>query len=76
MFRPGMILPLRNIVSRTKIYAVIIKYFTWLIKLVKILAPNFVVNTTQIGLAMINATLNGYEKEVIRPKDILILSKN
>ena len=41
----------------------------------KWLAPNSVVNTTQIGLAMINATQNGYDKQVIRPKDIIILAE-
>lgn len=74
MFRPGAIIPLRGIKSRTKLYQFFYDYLMWLIKLIKLLAPNSVVNTTQIGLAMINATFQGYEKRVIRPKDILILA--
>lgn len=77
MFRPGVIIPLRGIKSRTKLYQWIYDYFLWLVKLVKIIAPRSVVNTTQIGLAMIQASCHGYDKDIIRPKDILVLaSKN
>ena len=74
MFRPGAIIPLRGIKSRTKLYQFVYTYFMWLIKLVKTIAPNSVVNTTQIGLAMINATLYGYEKSILRPRDIIALA--
>lgn len=75
MFRPGGIIPLRGITSKTKSYQFIYDYFMWLIKLIKFISPNSVVNTTQIGLAMINVTLNGYGKKIIRPKDILQLAQ-
>ncbi len=75
VFRPGAIIPLRGIEPSSKLYRVLINNLTWLIKLIKKMAPNAVVDTTQIGLAMINATFYGYEKEVIAPKDILILAK-
>jgi len=75
MFRPGAIIPLRGIKSRTKSYQFMYDYFMWLVKGIKAIAPNSVVNTTQLGLAMINALLKGYEKKVLRPKDIIILSK-
>ena len=74
MFRPGAIIPLRGIKSRTRLYQFIYDYFMWLIKLVKFLAPSSVVNTTQIGLAMINATLKGYDKQILTPRDILMVS--
>ncbi len=73
-FRPGAIIPLRGILPSSKMYRTLITYLKWLIYAIKIVAPNAVVNTTQIGLAMINATLFGYSKTVIRPKDILILA--
>jgi uncharacterized protein YbjT (DUF2867 family) len=76
MFRPGAIIPLRGIKSRTKIYQFIYDYFMWLIKGMKLVAPNRVVNTTQIGLAMINGMLNGYIKDVLEPPDIIQLSKH
>ena len=74
MFRPGIIIPLRGIRSSTKLYQFFYDYFMWLIKLIKLVAPNSVVNTTQIGQAMINCTLNGNEKLVLKPKDILKLA--
>ena len=74
-FRPGMIIPLKGIKSRTKSYQFMYDYFIWLVKSVKFIFPNSVVNTTQIGLAMINTMLNGYEKKILRPKDIIILSE-
>ncbi|NJN41851.1 MAG: NAD-dependent epimerase/dehydratase family protein [Flammeovirgaceae bacterium] len=74
MFRPGGIIPLRGIKSKTKSYQFMYDYFMWLVKLIKFIAPNSIVNTTQLGLAMINVTLKGYDKKVINPKDILDLS--
>ena len=75
MFRPGAIIPLRGIKSRTKAYQFMYDYFMWLVKLAKTLAPNSVVDTTQIGLAMINSVKKGYSKNILKPKDIIILSK-
>lgn len=74
MFRPGAIIPLRGIKSRTKLYQFGYDYFMWLVKLIKALAPNSVVNTTQIGLAMINSVNGNTDKSVLQPKDILALS--
>jgi len=75
MFRRGIIIPLRGIKSRTKSYQFAYDYFMWLVKFVKFLAPNSVVNTTQIGLAMINSVIHGYEKNILRPSDIIQLSQ-
>lgn len=75
MFRPGAIIPLRGIKSRTKGYQFMYDYFMWLVKLVKALAPNSVVTTTQIGLAMINSVFKGYPNTILRPKDIITLSE-
>jgi hypothetical protein len=75
MFRPGMIIPLRGIKSRTKSYQFMYDYFMWLVKLTKSVSPNSVVDTTQIGLAMINSMLRGYSEKIPKPKDIIILSK-
>lgn len=74
MFRPGAIIPLRGIKSKTKAYQFMYDYFMWLIKIMKWIAPKSIVNTTQIGLAMINVSLKGYEKKIIRPADIIKLA--
>ena len=73
-FRPGAIIPLRGIKSRTKLYQFMYDYFMWMVKITKKIAPNSVVNTTQIGKAMINTMLFGYDKKVITSKDIIKLS--
>ncbi len=75
MFRPGAIIPLRGTEPSSKLYKVLINNLKWLLKLMKKLAPKAVVDTTQIGLAMINITQRGYDKKVITPLDIQILAK-
>jgi len=75
MFRPGMIIPLRGIKSRTASYQFMYDYFMWLVKIVKALSPNSVVDTTQLGLAMINSMSKGYSEKILTPKDILELAK-
>ena len=74
MFRPGAIIPLRGIKSKTKGYQFMYDYFMWMVKLIKFIAPNSVINTTQVGLAMINSMLKGYNKSILHPKDIIILA--
>lgn len=75
MFRPGGIIPMKGVEPSSKMYRVLIKNLGWLLKIIKALAPNSIVDTTQIGLAMINITKKGYGKKVIRPRDIIELSK-
>ena len=72
MFRPGMIIPLRGIQPSSKLYRVVINNLKWLLKLMKKLAPKSVVDTSQIGQAMIQATQKGYPKKVLEPVDILV----
>ncbi len=74
VFRPGAIIPLRGIEPSSKLYRVLIKNLNWLLKLMKRMAPDKVVDTTQIGLAMINVTTKGYDKKVILPEDIQVLA--
>jgi len=75
MFRPGAIIPLRGIQSKTKMYQFIYDYFMWAIKLMKKITPNSIVNTSQIGQAMIQVTVKGYDKNIIDPVDIIQLSE-
>jgi len=74
MFRPGAIIPLRGIVPSSKLYKFFITNLRWLIKILKTISPNSVVNTTEVGLAMINSALYGYESHILHPKDILALA--
>lgn len=74
-YRPGAIIPLRGIEPSSKLYRVIINNMGWLLKLVKWMSPDSVVNTTQIGLSMIHITQKGYDQTIINPKDIQILAE-
>ena len=75
MFRPGIIIPLRGIKSKTPGYQFFYTYLGWLFKLIKKVVPDSANNTTQIGLAMINVTVHGYDKKIITTKDINTLAK-
>lgn len=70
MFRPGAIIPLRGIRSRTASYQFMYDYFMWLLKIIKAISPNAITDTTKIGLAMIHAHTHGQDKSILTPKDI------
>jgi uncharacterized protein YbjT (DUF2867 family) len=74
MFRPGAIIPVKGVSPSSRMYRILINNLAWLIKLIKKIAPNSIVNSAQIGQAMINLTKKGYSKTIIDPIDILKLS--
>jgi uncharacterized protein YbjT (DUF2867 family) len=74
MFRPGAIIPLRGIQPSSRLYRIMINNLTWLIRCIKWIAPQSVVDTTQLGKAMIHVVQKGYEKSHLTPKDIQILA--
>ena len=75
-FRPGGIIAKRGVQPSDKKYRFLVKTLTWLLKGIKAIAPDKVVDTTQIGLAMIHITQLGYSQTIINPEDIIVLSKN
>jgi uncharacterized protein YbjT (DUF2867 family) len=75
MFRPGGIIPLRGIQPSSKLYRILIGNLKWLLKLMKKISPGSIVDTTQVGLAMINVARKGYSNKVLTPKDIQILAE-
>jgi len=75
MFRPGGIVPLRGIKSRTRMYQFFYDYFMWLLLLIQKINPNAVTDTTRIGLAMIAVSKKGYNKQILDPVDINTLAK-
>jgi len=70
MFRPGFIQPMKGIKSATKLYNAIYVVFKPLYPLLKAISPNGITSTVQLGLAMINVTLEGHEKKVLHAKEI------
>jgi len=51
------------------------KVLFWVYPILKLLAPNSVIKLSDLGLAMINSVLFGYEKQVLEMKDIHKLAK-
>ena len=74
-YRPGAIIPKRGVEPSDKLYKFLVNNLTWLLKGIKMVAPNFVVDTQQIGLSMIHASQKGYSQNIINPKDIIALAK-
>ncbi len=75
MFRPGAIIPVKGVQPSSRLYRVLINNLTWLLKLIKKISPDSVVDSAQIGQAMINVSQFGYHKNILNPKDIQILAK-
>jgi uncharacterized protein YbjT (DUF2867 family) len=69
-FRPGIMVATEGQKSVLPFY----KYVSWLVPIIKVIAPRIINDMHQVGKAMIQAALHGYEKNVIEVKDISILS--
>lgn len=70
-FRPGYMHPTPGLKNVPPYY----KYLIWMYPFFRKVFPNFVSTLAEVGLAMINVTMFGYEKKVLEVKDILTLSK-
>src|SRR5580704_8330447 len=70
MFRPGAIVALHGIQSRTKLYRVFYKVLGPLPPLLYKLFPKYVTTTEQIGRAMLKVAKNGWPKRVLETADI------
>jgi uncharacterized protein YbjT (DUF2867 family) len=69
-FRPAFILPTKGLKNALSFY----KYITWLYPVVHPLFPNSSGTLKEVGLAMINCVIFGYEKRVLEAKDIARLA--
>jgi uncharacterized protein YbjT (DUF2867 family) len=70
-FRPGILQPTKGLKNTLKFY----NYLGWLIPVIKIIAPNSICSLKDLGLAMINASANGYSKQILEVKDIRTAAK-
>ncbi|GAA4465596.1 epimerase [Nibrella saemangeumensis] len=66
MFRPGYLHPTPGLKNTKPYYA----YLSWLYPVFKAVAGNYVSTLQELGRAMINVTLRGYDKRVLEVKDI------
>ena len=65
-FRPGYMQPTPGLKNTLKGYALV----AWLYPVWKRLFPKFVTTLKELGLAMINAAIKGYPKNIIEVEDI------
>ena len=70
MFRPGLIVPLHGIRSKTRVYRVFYILLAPLLPWLKGRFPKYVTTTEQIGLAMLKVAKQGWPKPVLETSDI------
>jgi uncharacterized protein YbjT (DUF2867 family) len=70
MFRPGVIVPLYGVKSKTKLYQSFLILMAPLLPLLKGRFPKYVTTTEQIGRAMIQVAGRGAPKRVLESLDI------
>ncbi|MCX6244953.1 MAG: NAD-dependent epimerase/dehydratase family protein [Bacteroidetes bacterium] len=70
-FRPAFMLPTKGLKNALSFY----KYINWMYPMLHPLFPNYFGTLKDLGLAMINSVLFGYEKNVLEAKDIAVLAK-
>ncbi|MDR6548820.1 NAD-dependent epimerase/dehydratase family protein [Paenibacillus qinlingensis] len=70
MFRPGAILPKNGVKSKTKLYQTFIVILSPIFPLLQKWFPNTVIDSEQIGRAMISVARNGYPKSIMEITDI------
>jgi uncharacterized protein YbjT (DUF2867 family) len=70
-FRPGFMLPEKGARNVKGYYAI----FRVLYPVLSALFPGFVSTLKEVGIAMINSVIYGYEKSILEVKDIVALSK-
>jgi hypothetical protein len=70
MFRPGVIVPLDGVQSKTKLYRVLYVILGPLLPLLRGRFPKYVTSTEQIGRAMLKVAKQGWGKQVLESADI------
>lgn len=74
-FRPGVIEPVKGVVSKTPAYRIFYLIATPLLPLLRWSFPNLILTTAQIGQAMLNLARKGYSSPVLESKDIRIAAQ-
>ena len=74
MFRPGAILPLDGIRSKTKLYDMLYLALTPLVQLVRLINPAWIPTTRDIGRAMLAAAEGKSAKLILNNQDIVELA--
>ena len=70
MFRPGAIVPLHGVKSKTKLYQFFYTTLGLLLPMMYRIFPRYVTTTEQIGRAMLKVAKRGAPKSVLETSDI------
>jgi hypothetical protein len=70
MFRPGAIVPLHGIQSKTRVYRALYTLLGPLLPLLNARFPKYVTTTEQIGRAMLKVARHGWPKRVLETSEI------
>jgi uncharacterized protein YbjT (DUF2867 family) len=70
VFRPAFIEPGPGIVSRTRLYRILLAMAWPLFPVVRAIAPRYVTTSEKVGQAMLNVARSGYPKVVLENEDI------
>jgi uncharacterized protein YbjT (DUF2867 family) len=73
MLRPGIILPMHGIKSRTTLYRLFYSLMTPLYPALRALFPRAITTTEQLGQVMLRLARSGYSKPVLESADIALL---
>jgi len=73
-FRPAGIIPFLPLKPSQTFYKTF-KYVGWLLSVMKVIAPGYILTLKDLAAAMINVSLAGYSKNILEVKDIKILAK-
>ena len=70
MFRPGIIEPLDGIKSKTNVYQIFYTLCKPLLPLIRLIFPNQIVTTRQVGRAMLTVARHGWPKRVLEIQEL------
>jgi uncharacterized protein YbjT (DUF2867 family) len=73
MLRPGLIIPMHGVRSKTRLYRVFYTVLGPLLPMIRSLFPRSVVTTEQVGRAMLRLARSGYSKHVLETADLASL---
>jgi uncharacterized protein YbjT (DUF2867 family) len=73
MLRPGIILPMHGIKSKTTLYRVGYTLMTPLYPVLRAFFPRAITTTEHLGRVMLRLARSGYSKPVLEPADIALL---
>ena len=74
MLRPGLIIPMHGVKSKTRLYRAFYTVLGPLLPLMRKLFPRSIITTEQLGRVMLRRARSGYSKPVLETADLSALS--